>query len=135
MTLLKVDARIDGFKLKSEDKTLRHTIRTRYINLDHIEMIYEDEVVLYRDGRPVLKDGKTVYETVTRIRLTHQRETTLYEHKEIKEVTENITHMFEYEVLQPMSDVIDAINEALPDMCVCDTTEDKPEKPDTPEKE
>ena len=133
MILLKVDARLDGV-VKGEDELTRHPIKTRYINLNHVEMIYEDQVLVYNEGTVVKKDGKDVYETVTRIRLTHVRYSRATS-AAIHSSTEDFTHDFEYEVLQPMSDVIDAINEALPDMCVCDTTEDKPEKPDTPEKE
>ena len=134
MILLKVDARLDGEVLEAEQKGTRHPVKTRYINLNHVEMIYEDDVLVYNEGSVVKKDGKDVYETVTRIRLTHARKA----HAAVRPdgvAYEGISHDLEYEVLQPMSDVIDAINEALPDMCVCDTTEDKPEKPDTPEKE
>jgi len=133
MILLKVDARIEG-EVHGEDKGTRHPILTRYINLNHVEMIYEDQVLVYAVGEVVQKDGEDVYETVTRIRMTYMRQA----HSSIRADVapyEDVTHDFEYEVLQPMSAVIDAIDAALPDMCVCDTTEDKPEKPETPEKE
>ena len=133
MILLKVDARLDGEVWKADEKQ-RHPVKTRYINLNYVEMIYEDKVLVYHEGSVAKKDGEDVYETVTRIRLNNVR-MTRGETRTHDSAHEDATHDFEYEVLQPMSDVIDAINEALPEMCVCDTTEDKPEKPDPPEKE
>ena len=136
MRFIKVNARLEGDWQDSPNKTgiNYHPIVTRYFNVDHLEQVYQTEVDKYVDGKAVYADRKNVKETVTRFRFSYLRELSPRNATTSSSKHDETIHHNEYEALGEAGPFIKMIEDAF-GCTVCDCTEDKPEKPTTPEKE